>query len=102
MGGDAPRALVQLGGLLDFLPTIRQCRRAVFVACGTSYHACMACRPSIEQLARMPVRRLSPTNSTCPFVFTNQLLSVAAMYAVIFCAIRQRQARRYGSLSSSP
>ena len=46
---------VALGGLLDFLPAIRRSRRMIFVACGTSYHATMACRQTIEQLTSMPV-----------------------------------------------
>ena len=33
---------VKLGGLTMFLNTIRRCRRIVFVACGTSYHSCLA------------------------------------------------------------
>ena len=33
---------VKLGGLTQFLATIRRCRRIVFVACGTSYHSCLA------------------------------------------------------------
>lgn len=33
---------VKLGGLTVFLNTIRRCRRIVFVACGTSYHSCLA------------------------------------------------------------
>ena len=33
---------VNLGGLRNHLSTIRRARRIVFVACGTSYHSCMA------------------------------------------------------------
>jgi len=35
---------VTLGGLKAYLPTIRRCRRIVFVACGTSFHSCLAVR----------------------------------------------------------
>ncbi len=42
---------------MDFVPAIRASRRMLFVACGTSYHACMACRQTIEQLTDVPVRR---------------------------------------------
>lgn len=35
---------VTLGGLSQYLSTIRRCRRIVFVACGTSYHSCLAVR----------------------------------------------------------
>lgn len=33
---------VTLGGLKAYLPVIRRCRRLIFVACGTSYHSCIA------------------------------------------------------------
>jgi glucosamine--fructose-6-phosphate aminotransferase (isomerizing) len=33
---------VKLGGLSQYLTTIRRCRRIVFCACGTSYHSCVA------------------------------------------------------------
>lgn len=35
---------VTLGGLKAYLNVIRRCRRMVFVACGTSYHSCLAVR----------------------------------------------------------
>lgn len=46
---------VTLGGLAQFLPTIRRCRRLIFIACGTSYHSCMAVRGIFEELTEMPV-----------------------------------------------
>ena len=46
---------ILLGGLADHLPAIRRSRRIVFVACGTSYHACLACRQTVEELAGLPV-----------------------------------------------
>jgi glutamine---fructose-6-phosphate transaminase (isomerizing) len=48
---------VRLGGVMDHLDAIRRSRRVLFVACGTSYHACMACRQTIEQLTNMPVSK---------------------------------------------
>ena len=36
---------VTLGGLKAYLPVIRRCRRLLFVACGTSYHSCIAVSP---------------------------------------------------------
>jgi glucosamine--fructose-6-phosphate aminotransferase (isomerizing) len=33
---------VTLGGLKTYLQTIRRCRRIVFIACGTSFHSCLA------------------------------------------------------------
>ena len=47
---------ITLGGLVDRISTIRSGRRVMFVACGTSYHACLACRQTMEELAELPVR----------------------------------------------
>mmetsp|Transcript_13690 Transcript_13690/g.41356 ORF Transcript_13690/g.41356 Transcript_13690/m.41356 type:complete len:690 (-) Transcript_13690:776-2845(-) len=52
---DPYKGKVALGGLLDYLPAIKRSRRMIFVACGTSYHATMACRQTIERLACVPV-----------------------------------------------
>ncbi|KDN40950.1 isomerising glucosamine-fructose-6-phosphate aminotransferase [Tilletiaria anomala UBC 951] len=46
---------VKLGGLTAFLNTMRRCRRIVFVACGTSYHSCLATRSIFEELTEIPV-----------------------------------------------
>ncbi|KAJ3054392.1 glutamine--fructose-6-phosphate transaminase (isomerizing) [Rhizophlyctis rosea] len=46
---------VTLGGLKQYLATIRRCRRIVFVACGTSYHSCLATRAIFEELTEIPV-----------------------------------------------
>lgn len=47
--------VVSLGGLKAFLPTIRRCRRIVFIACGTSFHSCMATRTIFEELTEIPI-----------------------------------------------
>lgn len=46
---------VVLGGLKAYLSTVRRCRRIVFVACGTSYHSCLATRSIFEELTEIPV-----------------------------------------------
>lgn len=46
---------IVLGGLTDHVPTIMRSRRLIFVACGTSYHACLAARPLLEALTELPV-----------------------------------------------
>lgn len=48
-------AEIRLGGLAAFTDVIRRSRRIVMVACGTSYHACLAARSTIEQLAEVGV-----------------------------------------------
>lgn len=46
---------LKLGGLADHLPAMRRARRFLFVGCGTSFHACLACRQTIEELVDVPV-----------------------------------------------
>lgn len=46
---------VRLGGLVAYLNVIRRCRRIVFIACGTSYHSCLATRAIFEELTEIPV-----------------------------------------------
>ncbi|TNY23472.1 hypothetical protein DMC30DRAFT_410678 [Rhodotorula diobovata] len=46
---------ITLGGLQAYLHVIRRCRRLIFVACGTSYHSCLATRSIFEELTEIPV-----------------------------------------------
>ncbi|WPH03690.1 Hypothetical protein R9X50_00657300 [Acrodontium crateriforme] len=46
---------VTLGGLRQYISTIRRCRRLIFIACGTSYHSCMAVRGCFEELTDIPI-----------------------------------------------
>lgn len=46
---------VQLGGLKAYSQTIRRARRLIFIACGTSYHSCIATRAIFEELTEIPV-----------------------------------------------
>lgn len=46
---------IMLGGLKEWLPAIRRARRLIMVACGTSYHSCLATRAIFEELSEIPV-----------------------------------------------
>lgn len=46
---------VTLGGIKDFIPEIRRCRRLLLIGCGTSYHSAIACRQLLEELTELPV-----------------------------------------------
>jgi glucosamine--fructose-6-phosphate aminotransferase (isomerizing) len=46
---------ITLGGIKDFLPEMRRCRRLMFIACGTSYHSAVATRQLLEELTELPV-----------------------------------------------
>ncbi len=51
---------ITLGGLADHIDTIRGSRRILMVACGTSYHACLASRAIMEELSEVrPQPRLA-------------------------------------------
>ncbi|DBA88355.1 TPA: hypothetical protein ACH3X2_004856 [Trebouxia sp. C0005] len=72
---------VVLGGLQGYLPAIRRSRRMVFVACGTSYHAALACRQTVEELTDIPVSlelasdlldRLCPIFRDDAYIFVSQ------------------------------
>jgi len=52
---DVPNKKVTLGGLRQYITTIRRCRRVIFIACGTSYHSCMAVRGVFEELTEIPI-----------------------------------------------
>ncbi|KAI8825846.1 uncharacterized protein EV422DRAFT_563675 [Fimicolochytrium jonesii] len=46
---------VVLGGLRSQLANIRRSRRLIFIACGTSYHSCVATRSLFAELTELPV-----------------------------------------------
>jgi glucosamine--fructose-6-phosphate aminotransferase (isomerizing) len=52
---DLENKKVTLGGLRQYISTIRRCRRLIFIACGTSYHSCMAVRGIFEELTEIPI-----------------------------------------------
>ena len=52
---DSKNKTVILGGLRSYITTIRKCRRIIFIACGTSYHSCMAVRGIFEELVEIPI-----------------------------------------------
>jgi glucosamine--fructose-6-phosphate aminotransferase (isomerizing) len=46
---------VILGGIKEFLPEIKRCRRLIVIGCGTSYHSAVATRQVMEELTELPV-----------------------------------------------
>ncbi|KPM11657.1 hypothetical protein NH340_JMT01140 [Sarcoptes scabiei] len=46
---------VVLGGIKDFIPEIKRCRRLLLIGCGTSYHSIIATRQILEELTELPV-----------------------------------------------
>lgn len=46
---------IKMGGIFTHLETIRHSSRLVFIASGTSFHACLAVRPLFEKLIDIPV-----------------------------------------------
>ena len=52
---NATQGVVQLGGIKDYEKRILNAKRIIFVACGTSWHACQVGEYLIEGLARINV-----------------------------------------------
>eukprot|EP00164_Ancoracysta_twista_P003511 GFYU01004687.1.p1 GENE.GFYU01004687.1~~GFYU01004687.1.p1 ORF type:complete len:718 (-),score=243.52 GFYU01004687.1:168-2255(-) len=46
---------IRLGGLAKHVDDIKRCRRLIFIACGTSFNACVASRAIVEELTELPV-----------------------------------------------
>ncbi|GIY78573.1 glutamine--fructose-6-phosphate aminotransferase 2 [Caerostris extrusa] len=46
---------VVLGGIKDYIPEIKRCRRLLLIGCGTSYHSAVATRQILEELTELPV-----------------------------------------------
>ncbi|KAI8972335.1 isomerising glucosamine-fructose-6-phosphate aminotransferase [Pilobolus umbonatus] len=47
---------VTLGGILKYVPMMTRARRMIFIACGTSYHSCLATRSIFEELTQIPAQ----------------------------------------------
>jgi len=52
---DEKKLNVHLGGLQNHLREIRQSRRVLFIACGTSFHSCLAVKSIFQELTEIPV-----------------------------------------------
>ncbi|WP_080241416.1 glutamine--fructose-6-phosphate transaminase (isomerizing) [Spirosoma rigui] len=52
---NADDAMVQLGGLRDYMDKLAKSKRIVIVGCGTSWHAGLVAEYIFEELARIPV-----------------------------------------------
>eukprot|EP00762_Andalucia_godoyi_P000973 ANDGO_03854.mRNA.1 Glutamine--fructose-6-phosphate aminotransferase len=46
---------IRLGGIIDHIEDILTSRRVIFLACGTSYNACLAAQQVFEELSNLPV-----------------------------------------------
>lgn len=44
-----------LGGIKNYIPEIKRCRRLMLIGCGTSYHSAVATRQLLEELTELPV-----------------------------------------------
>lgn len=46
---------VVLGGIKDYIPEIKRCRRLLLIGCGTSFNSAIATRRILEELTELPV-----------------------------------------------
>lgn len=89
---------VSLGGLSQFLNNIRRSQRLVFIACGTSYHSCLATRALFEELIDIPVavelasdfvdRRGPVLRSDCVFFVSQSGETADTIIAMKYCLSR--------------
>ncbi|CAN3367823.1 glutamine--fructose-6-phosphate aminotransferase [isomerizing] [Diutina catenulata] len=95
---DFENSVVTLGGLKQWLPIIRRSRRIIMIACGTSYHSCLATRSILEELTEIPVSvelasdfldRKSPVFRDDVCVFVSQSGETAdSLLALSYCLER--------------
>ncbi|KAK9238059.1 hypothetical protein V1525DRAFT_375862 [Lipomyces kononenkoae] len=89
---------VKLGGLSNYISAIRRSRRIVMIACGTSYHSCLATRDLFEELTDIPISveiasyfidRRPPLfrDDTCIFV-SQSGETMDTMFALKYCIER--------------
>jgi len=64
---------IKLGGIEGFVNDIRNSRRLIFIACGTSYHSAVSTRPLVEELTAIPVtlELASDFVDRCPKILRN-------------------------------
>ncbi|KAM8707447.1 hypothetical protein ACLKA7_011520 [Drosophila subpalustris] len=53
--GNLENGNIVLGGIKDYIPEIKRCRRLMLIGCGTSYHSAVATRQLLEELTELPV-----------------------------------------------
>ncbi|KAL7727574.1 hypothetical protein ACLKA6_000127 [Drosophila palustris] len=53
--GNVEHGNIVLGGIKDYIPEIKRCRRLMLIGCGTSYHSAVATRQLLEELTELPV-----------------------------------------------
>ncbi|KAK9471781.1 uncharacterized protein V1510DRAFT_430926 [Dipodascopsis tothii] len=96
---DFDKKTVTVGGLSAFLGSIRRSRRIIMVACGTSYHSCLATRAIFEELTEIPIvvelasdflDRRSPVFRDDSCVFVSQSGETAdSILALQYCLERE-------------
>lgn len=52
---NSEKGLITVGGIVDYEKKFEKAKRIIFVACGTSWHACLVGEYLFEELARLPV-----------------------------------------------
>jgi glucosamine--fructose-6-phosphate aminotransferase (isomerizing) len=71
--------LVHLGGIQDYLDSLKQAKRIVICACGTSWHSALIGEYLIEEFARIPVE----VDYASEFRYRNPIVSADDMVIVI-------------------
>ncbi|NMW21227.1 MAG: glutamine--fructose-6-phosphate transaminase (isomerizing) [Chlorobiaceae bacterium] len=73
------KGLVRLGGIIDYLDRMKQSKRIVICACGTSWHAALIGKYLIEEFARIPVE----VDYASEFRYRNPIVGIDDVVIVI-------------------
>ncbi|EJW02209.1 glutamine-fructose-6-phosphate transaminase (isomerizing) [Edhazardia aedis USNM 41457] len=86
---------VCVGGIQNYIEKIQNSRRLVFVACGTSYHSCIATRALFEEMLNLPISvelasdfvdRQAPISSEdCVFFISQSGETADSLIALRYC-----------------
>ncbi|CEF98105.1 Glucosamine-fructose-6-phosphate aminotransferase, isomerising [Ostreococcus tauri] len=71
---------VFIGGMVDYLSTIRRSRRIILCGCGTSYHSAIAIRSLMEELTELPVTlelASDVLDRQCPFFRDDSIIFIS-------------------------
>jgi glucosamine--fructose-6-phosphate aminotransferase (isomerizing) len=71
---------VFLGGMVDYLSTIRRSRRIILCGCGTSYNSAIAVRQLMEELTELPVTlelASDVLDRQCPFFRDDSIIFIS-------------------------
>jgi len=93
---------VHLSGVRQYLAEIKKSNRLIMIACGTSYHACLAVRRLVEELSEIPVvveLACDFLDRECPIFRSDVVICVSQSGETADTLAALRYSRAHGALS---